>query len=377
MRILVVNETLDLGGAETMAVELANGLSALSNLELFFAAPKGILEERLASPIKHFSYSKYSFLKIFRIISEFKNILIKIKPDVIHSQGATVGVLVGIAARAIDKRIKLIMTHHSNEFVRVPKWLGAFLFNRYFDQFIAISRNKHQRMLSIGMPSSRVSLIPNFVNWEAIQKSIDGIKREDVLKDLGVNADAKVIITTGRLISGKRLEIFIEILSRCAKQTDKKIVGLIVGDGPERKKLERLAGFSGRSNLKMLFLGFQKDVFKYLLASDVFLFTSESEVLPMCLIEACALGLPVVCSDIPGNDEIVEHGETGFLVKSDIAEYCEKVQKILNDDVFAAKLSEQSRKRAARLFEKKVVVDQIVEVYWKVLGEDKRAPFGE
>lgn len=74
MNILIVNETSDLGGAETMAIELANALSVIPGNQVAFASAVGILTERLESRILFFPISRYSSANIFKLFLEFRSI---------------------------------------------------------------------------------------------------------------------------------------------------------------------------------------------------------------------------------------------------------------------------------------------------------------
>jgi glycosyltransferase involved in cell wall biosynthesis len=214
-------------------------------------------------------------------------------------------------------------------------------------------------------PPGIAALIPNFVDFGCIKNAVAGLKREDVLSDMGISSDSKVISMTGRLIPTKRFDKFIRILAECAQKTDEKVVGVIMGDGPERQELEELVVSLNQKNLKIVFLGYQKNIFKNLFASDLFLFPSKHEVLPLCLIEASALGVPIVCSNIPGNNDIVENGANGFLIDLE-PDYTESVLKILNDQKLAMKLASNGIERTKRLFGREAVLKNIVDVYKEV-----------
>jgi len=88
---------------------------------------------------------------------------------------------------------------------------------------------------------------------------------------------------------------------------------LLVGNGPEREKLERLAGDLGiRSHL--IFTGFRRDVPDLISAMDIVALPSHSEAFPQVVVEALAIGKPVVACQVGGTSEIVRDGETGLLV---------------------------------------------------------------
>ena len=95
MKVLIVNESLSIGGAESMSVELVNAL-ADKNIKTYFTSASGALLNRLGKKIIFYEISKYNLFSIFKIINKLSEIIFKIKPDIIHNQGATLSVLTGI-----------------------------------------------------------------------------------------------------------------------------------------------------------------------------------------------------------------------------------------------------------------------------------------
>lgn len=369
MRVLVVNETFNLGGAETMALELANALSAIPGNQVVFASADGILLNRLERGIRYFPITHYKHLNIFRLYFEFKRIVQELKPDVIHPQGATIGIIAGIVARICSPRTKVVITHHSSGFTRVPVGLANFLFKSFADACIAISKAKYDSFIQNGFRKEKIFLIPNFIN-QAYLLSQATDKNVSALKDsIGVLPGERIVVGAGRLIAGKRFDIFIRTLAECVQQDSKiKILGIILGDGPERKYLQEMIDQMNFPNLRVKLLGFQSNVAVYFRMADVFLFPSEHpEVLPMCLIEATALGVPVVCSNIPGNNDIIENAFNGFLVDIKKKDYSTFILHLLQDEAIRKRFAVNGVAKAEKFYDKDKVVADISAVY-KSLG---------
>jgi glycosyltransferase involved in cell wall biosynthesis len=256
--------------------------------------------------------------------------------------------------------------------MRKPAFLARCLFIKYFDHFFAISPEKQKGLFDLGVPNEKISVIPNFVDLKKVEDSVNFLKREDILNELGIKPGSKVIVCVGRLIPSKKFDLFIDILDECAKKMAGDIVGLIIGEGEDRKRLESLARSLNRKNLRIIFLNYQRNIFKYLFVSDLFLFPSENEVLPMCLIEASAMGVPAVCSNIPANNHIVIDGETGFLARRR-EEYSIKALNVLSDTGLALRFSRKAQERARNVFDKQKVINDIVEIYKKELSSSGRA----
>jgi glycosyltransferase involved in cell wall biosynthesis len=136
----------------------------------------------------------------------------------------------------------------------------------------------------------------------------------------------------------------------------------LVGDGPERGKLEHLVKeLNLQQNVK--FLGLRRDVPRLLKAADLFLLTSISEGIPLTLIEAMAAGLPIVATNVGGVGEVVENGVTGVLVRVGDSEAI--AQQILNQPRVQEqnRLHQNSLSHAIRLFDEAAMIHSYAEVY--------------
>jgi glycosyltransferase EpsD len=371
MNIIIVNETSDLGGAEAMAIELANALSAVSGNKVAFASAAGMLTERLEGRVKFFPISRYSLRSFFKIYSELGSIFQKWNFDIIHAQGATIGLIAGIAARMLSPNTKVVITHHSARFTRIPSCLANFLLNRFVDKFIAISDARYNSFIKAGFNKEKVVLISNFVDRERLFSQAACENMTKLKYSLGVLDGEKIVVGAGRLLPDKRFDIFIKTLVDCARQaSDIRIFGFILGDGPERRRLQDLVDRLAIPNLRIKLLGFQSNVGAYLKMADIFLFTSEHEVLPMCLIEATSLGVPIVCSDIPGNNDIVENKYNGFLVDPRKLDYSFPVLTLLKDNILAKQFSSNGTTKAEDSYDKGKVVTNIIHLYNSMVRKD-------
>jgi len=366
MKVLIVNESLRLGGAESMSVELANAL-VRKNINIYFASATGPLVKRLNKDIDFFEIPKYSLFSARKIIDRLSKILLEIKPDIIHNQGATLSVLTGISLKKCKLKSVNILTHHSRTFTRLPNFLAVYLLNHYCDHIIAISQSKYIELQQIGIPINKISLIPNFIDCDKIGRQLKSFNKEEIRQELGLSENDIIFTMVGRLIPDKRFDKFIEIVTQCSIKLKKDIIGIIIGEGAMRKELEELAQKYSQS-VKIYFLGYQRDIYRYLSISDIFLFPSEYEVLPMVLIEASASGVPIVCSNIPGNNDVVLNGNNGLLVKGSEKEYAKYINKILNDDNLSLKMSRNGIEMARSKFDRNIVVSNIILQYKKLLN---------
>ncbi len=123
------------------------------------------------------------------------------------------------------------------------------------------------------------------------------------------------ILMVGRFYPQKRIDNFlICFFNLTTKNYPFEIIGDIVGDGPEREKLIKLAQRYGLYPDKVHFHGEVPDVERFYNDADIYLHTADNEGMPNTILEAMSCGLPVVAYKVGGISEIVQHGKTGFLV---------------------------------------------------------------
>lgn len=210
-----------------------------------------------------------------------------------------------------------------------------------------------------GIPADKFEIIPNGIDPIAAAGSLS---REELLDELELPANARLIGTVGRLWPQKRYKDLIwaaELLKSARDDTH----FLIIGDGPQRDTLMRF-----RDDIKIAdrvhFLGERTDVHDLLPLLDCFWLGSAYEGQSNAIMEAMSVGIPVVATDIPGNRDLVVPDETGYLVPvGDAAEFARKTQLIIDDDQRSERFGAASRKRMLDDFSVDKMVDRHAELY--------------
>ena len=358
-KILIVIETLAAGGAGSAAVNLANGLAKRGDTVRFCAAP-GPSRARLSPGILFSELPRAGVISVFRILLELNRIIKEFQPDIIHSQNGLHCFLIRVLF-LFRAHPGLIFTRHSKNTRRMPDMFSGMVFNFIADRIIAVAAHHKRSLLRTGVDPDKVSFVPNFINmadWDSKRIPFD---RKLFREKAGLGSFDAVLLISARLVPDKNVDRFIGIVSEVL-ETGKNVCGVIVGDGPERAALENIVK---RSNLdgKVFFAGYVEDVSGYYLASDIFVYPTRREVMPMALIEACAAGLPIVCSDIPGNSEVVRDGQNGFLVEKRGGAYSEKVISLLDDAVLRRKFSANGIEAARNIFDEGVCIAETQKVY--------------
>jgi glycosyltransferase involved in cell wall biosynthesis len=216
-----------------------------------------------------------------------------------------------------------------------------------------------------GIPREKFEVIPNGIeSLEAVPTK----SRSELLQELGLPNDAKLIGAIGRLWPQKRYRDLIwaaELLKVVRDDTH----FLIIGDGPQLPQLRRC-----RENLRITdrvhFLGPRSDVPQILPHLDCFWLGSAYEGQSNALMEAMLAGRPVVVSDIPGNRDLVSHDDNGYLVPvGDRAGFARATLILLEDESVARRLGDAARQRMLSEFTIDRMVSRHASLYRRLLGD--------
>lgn len=190
------------------------------------------------------------------------------------------------------------------------KTLGRFVLNSC-DKLVVLHSSLFQDALSLGVSPSKVSVMPNGVDFEQFNLDLDS---STIRRKLHIEDGQKVLLFVGRLSLVKRVDMLIEVTKKLLSQGF-NIKTVIVGDGEFRDKYEKLATpikgnvtFTGRIH--------HKELSKYYAIGDIFVLPSLSEGLPTVLLEAAAFAKPIVASKVGGIPDIIVHGHSGLLADS-------------------------------------------------------------
>ena len=191
--------------------------------------------------------------------------------------------------------------------------------------------------------------------------------RQQVLAELGLPHDSRLIGTIGSLTRAKRIKdlIWSADLLKVLRQD---VYLLIIGDGPHRAVLERYRRLCDIED-HVHFLGSRNDANALLPHLDVYWLASSREGLSGGLMRAMACGVPVVVSDIASNRELVVHGQTGFLVPTgDRANLARCARNILDDPELARRLGQAGQARMAAEFSLAAMVERHAALYRELCG---------
>jgi glycosyltransferase involved in cell wall biosynthesis len=342
-RVLIVITLSEVGGAQKYVAQLLPGLA--ERFDVAVAAGGGPL--RYASkaagvrflPLRNL-HRPINPLRDLLALVELISLIRRERPDIVHANSSKAGVLGRLAAVAARVPIR-IFTVHGWAFTAYsgPASWAYLCADRLAGRWttVTICVAEHERSSGITARtcrSDRTVVIPNAVDVSAAPVA-------------NVNGGTPRLVTVGRLKAPKDYGTLTRAFAALPSGT---FEALIVGDGPDRPKVEAELVRLGLANAVRL-LGERTDVPVLLAGSDVFVLSSTSEGLPLSVEEAMAAGLPVVASAVGGVPELVVDGETGYLVPPGDAErLAEALGSLLDDPALRLRMGRSGRARAEELF---------------------------
>jgi glycosyltransferase involved in cell wall biosynthesis len=187
-----------------------------------------------------------------------------------------------------------------------------------------------------------------------------------IRQELGIR-DAEVLIgMVGSLMKRKGFDLFISSLKRL-KESGKGFKGLIIGTGPEVKRLRQ---FSERLDLAddIIFAGFKNDAISYINALDILVLSSHGEGFPRSILEAMLMAKPVVATNVTGSAELVIDGETGYLVPTNPEKLSQALLRLMDDRGLRELMGEKGRKRVIENFSIEKYIAGVEELFSEVLA---------
>jgi glycosyltransferase involved in cell wall biosynthesis len=287
--------------------------------------------------------SKFDIKAIFKlrkIIEEIRSKDDPFGPIIVHAHGPRAGLIVRFLKIAGVRYVYTEHIHSSGYHLknRCNEWLQKRLLkylNGKTDLIVAVSESVRDFLINSGLaPKDRVLVIPNAVNFDKFKH----YKHEPSSK-------TPVIGAVGNLYKTKGQEYLIKALPAILKRFP--LLSLeIIGEGPERKNLEALIQKLDL-NRHITLLGRRSDVLKHMSQWSLVVLPSLVEPFGIVILEAFALGVPIVASRVGGIPEIIEDGKQGLLVQpGDEDAISEAVIEILENERRADKMAEQGAKRA-------------------------------
>lgn len=301
---------------------------------------------------------------------KIKRILKKEKPDIVHLHTSKAGFIGRIAAKFAGVPVCFYMPHGHifygyTNFVLTKIYIMLERFGAGFcNAIITLSDVEARDFLARNIAEKdKFFTIHNGIDLKGYQ-AIDANKLKELRNEVKLGVSAPVITVISRLEPVKGLEIFLQALGEVVK-TIPQFMALVVGSGRLREGLEEKAKALNLEG-KIRFLGYRTDIKEIISISDIIVDPALNEGLGLVILEAQALGKPVLATRVGGIPEVIIDNQTGILVPAgDFKSLAGEMIRLLRDAELAARLAREAKKRIELEFSKDKMISRLVELYFK------------
>ncbi len=327
-------------------------------------------------------YDIIAYYKIKKIIKEYQ-------PDIVHTHASKSGAIGRMAAKSCKVPL-IVHTFHGHVF---HSYFNTFLSNiivrferflaRKADAIIAISDSQRHELIETYKiaPAEKIFTIPLGFNLD--KYTVDQDTKKIIFRNkYGFDNDELIIGIIGRLVPIKNHEMFLEVAAIIKSKTKKKVRFAIIGDGESRPGIEEKAAdlnlsysyfiTQPKSNTDVVVTSWETEIDQALAGLDIVVLTSNNEGTPVSLIEAQSALLPVVSTNVGGVEDIVIHGETGFITEvGDVTSFANYVIELIEDAELRKKMGKSGYENVISRYSKQRLINDMRSLYLSFLNKKK------
>lgn len=324
-----------------------------------------------------------AYFKIKKIIREFK-------PDIVHTHASKSGAIGRLAAKSCNVPL-IVHTFHGNVFhsyfngfltsliIRIERFLA-----KRTDAIVAISDSQRKELTDVYKiaPPEKIFTIPLGFNLEKF--SVDQDAKKELFKNkYGFDKNDIVVGIIGRLVPVKNHEMFLEVAALIKAHSNKNIRFVIIGDGESRPLIEKKAAAlnlsysyfvtNPKAKTDILVTSWETEIDEALAGIDIIVLTSHNEGTPVSLIEAQAAHKPVVSTNVGGIEDIVQHGETGFITEAgDTAAFAQHIQTLIDAPQLREQMGKKGYENVIKRYSKQRLITDMKHLYLSFLEEKEQ-----
>jgi len=349
MKIMHILCTGTYSGAENMAISIIEQMKDKDHTGVY-VSPSGIIDEKLyENNIEHFIIKKVC-------VKEIKRAIRTIKPDIIHAHDFKASVIATLTLTQIP-----IISHLHNNSNWIKKFnfksLVYLLCSRRVKKILLVSKSIKEEYIYSNMISDKMIVMGNFVDLKNVRyKANEGNMKEKF-----------DVIFLGRLSLEKNPEKFLGVI-KLVKDKLPNINAAMVGDGSLKTKCEDIIKENCLENNVELF-GFLDNPYTILNNSKILCITSNWEGFGLVAVEAFALNIPVVASDVGGLPDIVDD-YCGKICKSN-KDFCEEIVKLLKDFKYYEKKVSNIPQKLSKINNTAKYIENLDNIYREISNEVK------
>jgi N-acetyl-alpha-D-glucosaminyl L-malate synthase BshA len=363
------------GGSGVVATELGKRLAERGNEVHFISYALPYRLNSFSSQIFYhevdvlqyplFEYPPYSLSLASKMadVIEFQNL------DIMHVHYAIPHATSAYLAKQMmpKKNLKYVTTLHGTDITLLGGDPSFFKITKFSIEessgITAVSQFLRDKTIEVFQTKNEIEIIPNFVPFD-----INNLENKPEIRECFAKEDEQIITHISNFRPLKRVTDIVPILKKVTNKF--KIKMLMVGDGPERYKMEEQCRQEHLCD-SVVFLGKQENIFEILSISDVVLIPSESESFGLVALEALACGVPCVSTNAGGLPEVNKNGITGYTRDvGDINGLAEAVTTILSDRELAKTMGKAGKEIALNNFSAEVIIPKYIKYYEKILNSN-------
>jgi glycosyltransferase involved in cell wall biosynthesis len=381
IRVLRIINRFNLGGPTYNAVFLTRYLSdefetllvgglpeegeedSLHILDAYGLKPL-LIEEMKREP--RLTHDRAAYFRLKEIIRDFQ-------PHIVHTHASKAGAL-GRRAAIRMKVPVVVHTFHGHifhsYFGSLKTWVFKFIERKLAARssgIIAISEiQKHELSIEHGICNpEKIEVIP--LGFDLMRfKTSKAQFRAQTRQTYNISDDETAVAIVGRLVPVKNHKMFLEVIEALKNRLQTPVTFFIVGDGTERTIIEDIIKTTSLpKHIRIVMTSWIKDIAAFNAGMDVVCLTSNNEGTPVSLIEAQAAGIPVLATDVGGVRDVVNSGNTGYIVpKNDISSFADKLELLLKNNEIREKMSQNGWPFVEQKFHYKRLVHEM-EIFYK------------
>ncbi|MBV6880173.1 glycosyltransferase [Epilithonimonas ginsengisoli] len=339
MKILHVITRSDLGGAQSVVINLANSMCSDHKITVV-AGEDGpmwdALDDRVAKMKIEDIVRPISVLKDIRAFFKLRRLYSSIKPDVIHLHSSKIGVL----GRLAFPKAKIVYSIHGFDSIRLA-----------YRKFLPLEKLLKNCCKAIVVASDydRKNAINEGVNknLHVVYNGVETPHKEPQLSLPGVKSDKKTIICIARISPQKRFESYLDIAKLLPEYEF-----VWIGAQEQYPNLPpNVIVLEGMPNAK-----------RFIQLADLFVLPTNYEGVPIVIIDALSYGKPVVSSNVGGISEIVLNNQNGYVIDNNDNLFAEKIRFILEDEAVYSSFSNKS----SEIFFNRLTIKKMVSSYLEI-----------
>jgi glycosyltransferase involved in cell wall biosynthesis len=368
IKVALVIPTLDQSGAEKQLTLLAQGLPTDRFVPHVFALTRGgpyeAALQQAGVPVtvigKRWKFDPWAARRLKHALQQFA-------PDVVHSWLFAANAYTRLALGS-HPPWPIIVSERCVDSWKAgwQLWLDRRLISRT-TRLVGNSPSVVDFYRHVGYPPDRLAMIPNGVTPVETTPAL----RTQLRQQLGLHDDVFLVVSIGRLAMQKRVKDAMWAVETL-RQSRPQLHLVIVGDGPERQRLEEYSRAIQVTD-HAHFVGHQARATEWLSAADAFVLASSFEGMSNSLMEAMSAAVPVVVSDIPANTELVTHRETGLLFKpGDTVGIMQALRCLIDEPALRTQLAHAAREHIVRQFSVEQMVTRYADLYRDLIAPAAR-----